>query len=75
MSTGFLISKQLNVQTILFQIILFSINALLSFSWPLDRILSGATIPCQRRPLSNGSEGEFCIPQSFNNAEASPPDF
>ena len=31
---------------------------------PINRALSGATIPDQSGPGSNGNEGVFCIPQS-----------
>ena len=32
--------------------------------WPTDRILSGATTPCQSGPGSNGNEAVLCISQS-----------
>ena len=32
---------------------------------PIDRILSGATIPSRSLPGSNGKEGVFHIPQSL----------
>ena len=31
---------------------------------PIDRALSGATIPGQSEPGSNGNEEVFCIPQN-----------
>ena len=45
---------QLNVTTVLFQTIQFSISAQLSSIWPIDRTLSGATTPGQSRPGSDG---------------------
>ena len=51
---------------VLFQTIQFSIRAQFSSIWPLDRTLSGATIPCQRGPGSDGNEGVLSIPQSYS---------
>ena len=42
---------------------------------PIDRALSGATIPCQSGPGSNGNEGVLCIPQSSSITGTSPSDF
>ena len=36
---------QLNVKTVLFQMIKFSISTQFSSIWPIDRTLSGTTIP------------------------------
>ena len=41
----------------------------------IDRTLSGATTPGQSGPVSDGSEGVLCIPQSFNITGASPSDY
>ena len=38
---------QLNVKTVLFQVIQFSISTYFSSIWPIDRTLSGATTPSQ----------------------------
>ena len=61
-------------KTVLFQTIQFSINTLFSSIWPIDRTLSGATIPRQSEPLSNGNEGVLCIPQSSSITRLSPSD-
>ena len=37
-----------------------------SFTWPIDRILSGASTPGQSRPGNDGNEGFLSIPQSSN---------
>ena len=37
----------------------------------MDRTLSGATIPSQSGPGSNGNEGVLCIPQSSSITETS----
>ena len=62
---------QLNVKTIPFQTIQFSISIHFSMStqfstiWHIDRILPGATTPGQSGPGSNGNEGELPqIPQT-----------
>ena len=62
-------------KTVLFQIILFSVNIQLSFIWPIDRTLSGATTPGQSGPGSDGNEGVLRIPQSSSITEASPSDY
>ena len=41
---------------------------------PIDRALSGATIPGQSRPGNNGNEEVLYIPQSPNITESSPSD-
>ena len=41
--------------------------------WPIDRTLSGASIPSQRVPRSNGNEGVLHIAEN-SRAEASPSD-
>ena len=45
--------------------------------WPIDRILSGTTIPGQSGPGSkgNGNEGVLCISLIFSITGASPSDF
>ena len=42
--------------------------------WPIDRTLSGATIPSQSGPESGGHEGVLRIPQRFNITGTSPSD-
>ena len=49
---------------VIFQEILFSISTQLSFIWPIDRTLSGATTPGQNGRWSDGNEGVLRIPQS-----------
>ena len=61
----------LQVKTILFQAIQFSLSMLLSSIWPIDRALSGATNPGQSWPGSYGNEGILCIPQISNNTVTS----
>ena len=39
--------------------------------WPIDKTLSGATIPDQGRPRSDGNERVLCIPQSSSITGAS----
>ena len=41
---------------------------------PIDRALSGDTIPGQSEPGSDGSEGVLCIPQSLSITGTSPSD-
>ena len=65
---------QTNVKTVLFQRIQFDISMQFSSIWPIDRTLSGATIPSQSGPGSNGNEGVLCIPQSSNITGTSPSD-
>ena len=42
--------------------------------WPIDRTLSGATIPSQSGPGSNGNKEVLHVPQSSSITEASPSD-
>ena len=42
--------------------------------WPIDRTLSGATIPGQSGPGSDYNEGVLHIPQSSSISRASPSD-
>ena len=51
-------------QTVLFQVIKFSISILFSSIWPIDKTLSGATTPGQSEPGSDGNEWVLRIPQS-----------
>ncbi len=61
-----LIVKNISVQPVLIQTIQFSISMLFSSIQPIDRSLSGATIPDQSRPDSNGNERVPRIPQSHS---------
>ena len=45
-------------------VIQFSISRQFSSIWPIDRFLSGATIPDQIGPGSDGNKWMLCIPQS-----------
>ena len=54
----------LNVKTVPFQTVQFSISTQFSSIWPIDRTLSGGATPGQSGPESNGNEGVYYIPQS-----------
>ena len=54
---------------VLIQTIQFHISTLLVSVQPIDRALSGATIPGQNEPGSNGNEGMLRIPQSSSITE------
>ena len=64
MSKTFLFQAIQFSPTDLIQTIQFSISMQFSFIQPIDRALSGATIPGQSGPESNGNEGVVRIPQS-----------
>ena len=68
------IYTQLNVKTVLFQTIQFSISTLISSIWPIERTLSGATTPGQSGPRSNDNKGILCIPQNPSITGATPLD-
>ena len=55
------VHTQLNVKTVLFQVVQFYVNMQFSFTWPIDRALSGATTPKQSRPGRDGNEGVLHI--------------
>ena len=61
-------------QTVLLQAIQFNISTQFSFIWPIDRTLSGATIPDLNETGSNGNEWVFYIPQSSSITGTSPSD-
>ena len=65
---------KINVKTILFQTIQFSISIQFSSIWPIDRTLSGSATPGQREPKSDGNKGVLCIPQSYSITGTSPSD-
>ena len=64
---------RLNVKTVLFQIIQFSISTEFSSIWPIDRILSGATTPSQWT-WEQWHEGVHCILQGSIITGTSPSD-
>ena len=66
--------SQLNVNTVLFKTIQFSISTQLSSTWLIDRTLSGATPQGQSEPESDSNEGVLCVPQSSSNIGTSQSD-
>ena len=62
MSKTFLFQVIQFSQTVLIQTIQFGISTQFSFIWLIDRALSGATIPGQSEPGSNGNEGVLHVP-------------
>ena len=66
--------RSLNVKTVVFQIIQFSIVIQFTSIWPIDRTLSGATTLSQSEPGSDGNKGVLCIPQSTIITVATPSD-
>ena len=56
--------RNLNVKTVLFKVIQFSICTQFSSIWPIDKALSGATTPSQGGPGSDGNKELFRIPQT-----------
>ena len=66
--------KQLNVKTILFQTVWFSISKQFCCIWLINRTLSDAATPSQNWPWSDGNEGVLGIPQSSSIIGTSPSD-
>ena len=64
----------LNIKTVLLQVIQFNISKQFSSIRPIGRTLSGATIPGQSGPGSDGNEGVLHIPQSSSITGTSPLD-
>ena len=58
---------QLNVKTVLFQVIQFNISTQFNSIWPIERILSGATTLGQIGPGSDGNEGVLYIPPKLQH--------
>ena len=56
--------RSLNIKSVLFQTIQFSISTQFNSICPIDRTLQGATILSQSEPGSEGNEGVLRIPQS-----------
>ena len=52
----FSLVHSLDIKTILFPVILFSISTQFNSVWPIDSTLSGLTTPGQSVPWSNGNE-------------------
>ena len=69
-----LVDTQLNIKAVLFQIILFSINAQFSSIWPIYRTLSRATTPSFSEPGSYGNKWLLRISQSTSITGTSPSD-
>ena len=65
----------LNIKTVLFQVIQFSISTHFSSIWPVDRTLSGATTPSQSGPGSDDNKGVLRIPQSSSITGTSQSDY
>ena len=61
---SFVSVRSLNIKTVLFQVIQFSISMHFSSIWPVDRTLSDAATPGQSGPENNSNEGVHSIPQS-----------
>ena len=57
-----------------FQTIKFSISTQFTSIWPIDRALSGATIPIPSEPGSDGNKGVLRIPESSSITGTSPSD-
>ena len=61
-------------KTVLFQIVQFSISILFNSIYPINRTLSGATIPGQSGPGSDDNEGVPRIPQTSKITGTAPSD-
>ena len=57
--------RSLNVKTVLFKTIQFSIRMDFSSIWPIDRTQSGATNPDESEPGNDSHKGELHIPQNL----------
>ena len=67
------LEHSLNVKTVRFQAIQFSIRIYFSSVWPIDGTLAGATTAVVGSPGSDGNEGVYCSPQSSSFTGTSPP--
>ena len=65
---------QFECQTVLFQKIQFSMSTQFSSIWPINRTLSGTTIPYLCGPGNNGNKGVLHILQNSSITGASPSD-
>ena len=70
----FSISMWLNIKTVLFQVVQFSMIAHFTSIWLIDRTLSGATTTGQSGPGSDSNEGVRHISQSSTITGISPSD-
>ena len=61
--------RRLNIKTVLFQVIQFSISTHFSSIWPIDKTILGATTPGFSGLESDGNEGVICIPESSSIME------
>ena len=66
--------SNLNIKTVLFQVIQFSISTQFTSIWLIDRALLGATTPGQSGHGSNGNKEVLHIPQSSSITGTSPSD-
>ena len=71
---SFFIYTQLNVKTVPFQTVQFSISTQFSSIWTINRTLSGTTTLSQSGPGSDSIEGILRIPQSSSIAGTLPSD-
>ena len=74
-STVFFVLTQMSVKAVLFQAIQFILITKISFLWPIDRTLLGATTPGQSGRRSDVSEEVILISQSSSITGASLSDF
>ena len=65
----------MNIKTVLFQVIQFSISTQFSSIWPIDRTLSGAATAGQSGAGSKGNEEVFHIPHSNSITGTSSSDY
>ena len=70
----FFVYTQLNVKTVLFQTIQFSISTQFCSIWPIYRTLSGAISPSQSGPGSDGNDRVLHILKSSSITWVSPAD-
>ena len=68
------VHTELNIKTVLFQVIQFIISTQFSSIWPINRTLSDATTLGQSRSGSDGSKWILHIPQSSRITGTSPLD-
>ena len=71
---SFFVYTQLNVKTVIFQTIQFSIGTQFSSIWPRERTLPGTTNLGQSGPRGDGNKGVLHIPQRSSITGASTSD-
>ena len=69
-----MVYTQVDVKTVLFQVIKFSISTQFSSIWHIDRTLSATITPGQSGPGSDGNEWVLYIPQSSSITGTLPSD-